>query len=252
MKLKEIQKQFATQIVDPQNMNILSQINSSHIPVGARLEVYRNNVFGNFRSVLEMVYPTVLELVGDDVFENLCVKYRQKYPSPSGNLDDYGQFFPKLINDLKNEHKLAYLKDIANLEWKFHRAYFVRNVTDFQIEKFQKLKEEELCEVKFKLHPSCVLISSKYPIFSIWESVDSKQKLNLKNLPKEFVLIERAGFDSSIQNLCETEFLFLKHIKKGQNFYQIYEEISAKFPDFDIGSVMNKFISNGVIASYGI
>jgi hypothetical protein len=252
MRLKELQKQFATQIYDPQNTEIERQINSSAIAKDIRVEIYRNNVFGNFSSVLGMVYPVIQKLVGDDFFEDLCVKYRNKYPSPSGNLDDYGQQFPKMIGTLKNQHKLAYLKDIANLEWKFHRAYFSRNVADFPIQKFQKLKEEELSEIKFKLHPSCVLIASQFPIFSIWESVESQRKLDLNQLLKESVLVERSRFDTNIQNLTEHEFLFLKNIKKGLNLYQIYEEISPNFADFDIGSLMNKFISNGVIASYGI
>jgi hypothetical protein len=252
MKLRELQKQFAAQIYDTENTNIVSQINSSQIPTDVRLNVYRNNVFGNFSSVLGMIYPILQKLVGEDYFDSLCVKYRQKHPSPSGNLDDYGQRLPKLIEDLRDEHKLAYLKDIANLEWKFHRAYTSRNVADFKIEEFQKLKEEELSEITFKLHPSCVLIASRFPIFSIWESVDSNKKLNLDQLPKEFILIERARFDVEIQNLTEEEFLFLKHAKKGQNLYKIYEEISPEFADLDIGSAMNKFISNGVIASYGI
>lgn len=252
MKLEELQKQFAAQIYNTKSTEIESQINPSAIATDIRMEVYRNNVFGNFSSVLGMVYPVIQKLVGDDFFDNLCIQYRNKHPSPSGNLDDYGQQFAKMIGTLKDQHKLAYLKDVANLEWKFHRAYFSRNVADFPIAKFQKLKEEELSEVKFKLHPSCTLIASKFPIMSIWKSVDSQNKLDLNKLPKEFVLVERSRFDTHIQNLGEHEFLFLKHIKKGLNLYQIYEEISPKFDDFDIGSLMNKFISNGVIANYGI
>lgn len=252
MKLKELQEQFANQIYNPKNDKIFSEIKSQNISVADLLSVYRNNIFGNFDSVLKTIYPSIKKLVGDDCFDNLCKKYHQQYPSKSGNLDEYGKYFYKLVMDLENEHKLAYLKDLSKLEWKYHFAYFALDVADFEIEKFQNLKEKDLFKVKFKLHPSCCLMASKYPIDSIWKfsKTNGRKKLNLKNLKKESILIERAKWRTNITNLLDTEFLFLKQIKQGQNLYQIYQNLSKENPNFDIGFLINKYISGGVIASY--
>ena len=69
-------------------------------------------------------------------------------------------------------------------------------------------------------------------------------------LKKEYILIERSGQQTNIHNLSKPELLFLKYIKNNQNLYEIYQNISQEFPDFDIGSLMNKFISNGTIVNY--
>jgi hypothetical protein len=252
MRLEELQKQFANQIYNPKNNKIFSEIKTSKIAIADRLEVYRNNVFGGFDSVLEIMYPATKQLVGADYFQNLCSKYHQQYPSTSGNLDEYGKYFSKLIGDLKNQHNLAYLRDLAALEWRYHLAYFIKDVEAFDLEKFQKLKQKDLFKVKFKLHPSCHLISSRYPIYSIWEFSNKKnnKKLNLENLNHQFILIERANWQVNIHNLSEPEFLFLKQLKNQKNIYQVYQDLGQKHQNIDIGSLINKYISNGVLSRF--
>lgn len=252
MKLKELQKQFAKEIYNPKSNKIFSEIKADNIGAADRIQVYRNNIFGNFDSVLEMIYPATKKLIGDDYFSNLCSKYHQQYPSQSGNLDEYGKYFSQLIEDLKTEHQLTYLKNLANLEWRYHLVYFAKDVPVFDIEKFQKLSQKDLFKVKFKLHPSCCLIFSKYPIYNIWQFAQKKngKKLNLKNLNQQYILVERANWQTNIHNLLEPEFWFLKHLKNKQNLYQIYQDLSKKYPDFDIGTILNKYISNSVLSSF--
>ncbi len=262
MKLKELQKQFANQIYNPKNNKIFNEIKAYKAPIADRLQIYRNNIFGNFTAVLETIYPATKQLVGEDYFYNLCVQYRQQYNSKSGNLDEYGKYFSKLIGDLKNQHQLPYLKNLANLEWHYHWAYFSKDVPIFDLEKFQKLNQKDLFKVKFKLHPSCSLIASRYLIYNIWESA---QKINNTKIhhaltlpmhknqrsPRyQYILVERSNWKINIHNLSESEFWFLKQLKNQQNIYQIYQDLNVKYQDFDIGSLINKYISIGILSSF--
>jgi hypothetical protein len=242
MKLKELQRQFANHIYNPRQNKILDEISLSKINPEDRLQTYRNNVFGNFDSVLEITYPIVQKIVGQKEFYNLCALYHQKYSSKSGNLDEYGKYFA----DILKAHKIPYLKAIAKLEWHYHCAYFSGDVKEFALEKFQKLEEKNLFKVKFKLHPSCVLLQSKYPIYSIYKSSGKKTKI----LEKEFILIERANFITNVSKLLEIEFWFLKNAKNKMTLYDNYQDLEKRFKNCDIGKLMNKFISNGVIAQY--
>jgi hypothetical protein len=252
MKLKELQKQFAEQLYHPQEQKIFNTISSGKIKVEDRIQIYRNNVFGSFDEVLLSIYPTIKGLVGKKYFLDLCQKYHQQYRSESGNLNNYGKYFSALIGSLKTEHKIIYLSDIAKLEWLYWQADFTKDVPVFDLEKLQKLSEQQLFKVKFKLHPSCVLLTSKYPIYSIWQSFQNNKakKLDLKKLDKESILIERANWQTNIHHLLKSELLFLQQIKKGQNLYQIYQKLTELEQNFDIGSLLNKYISNGVLCSF--
>jgi hypothetical protein len=252
MNLKKLQKDFAAHLCDKSDEAILTQIKS--INSASRLQIYRNNVFGNFDDVLASIYPAVKKTVGADYFEQICQKYHLAHPSQSGNLDNYGRHFGKFLHQIKKEHKILYLKELAELEWHYHDAYFAKDVGDFDLESFQKLSEEQWCQLQFKLHHSCVLMAPKYPINQIWQfcqdKVSESQNLDLEKLEKEYLLIARINFDIEICNLSAAEFAFLQKIKKKENIYQIYEGLTDKFADFDIGQTVNKFINNRVLCQF--
>ena len=56
------------------------------------------------------------------------------------------------------------------------------------------------------------------------------------------MLIERCCGETKIHKLSEIEYLFLQNIKKRHNIYQIYEFLTAKNPNFDIGLLINKYV----------
>ncbi|NDC88470.1 MAG: hypothetical protein EB075_06660 [Bacteroidetes bacterium] len=62
-----------------------------------------------------------------------------------------------------------YLKDVAKLEWALHISYFASDAEPIDRDKLSQIPQEHLGDVKFKLHPSYHLISSKFPIDKIWE-----------------------------------------------------------------------------------
>lgn len=252
MKLSQLQKEFAAHLYDKKKDKIFNVIKKSAAPIDKRLQIYRNNVFGNFDNVLEMIYPKTKEMVGDDYFSYLSNIYHQKYRSPSGNLDDYGKYFPGIIASLKKDHKLIYLQDLAQVEWFYHLLYFAKDAAPIDIMKLQNLEEKDYYKVNFALHSSCRLIKSKYPIFTIWSMKKTSKKINLNKNLGEMILLERCNLKSNIHQLDNQEYQFLKMIKEQNNIYQIYKFLSKNNADFDIGSLINKYISNGVLTKFSI
>ncbi|MDA0902407.1 MAG: DNA-binding domain-containing protein [Proteobacteria bacterium] len=249
--LIEMQRNLADYIYDKSKAQIIEQINTDNISKERRLKVYHNNVIGSFDDVLADVYTTVKRLVGDDYFNGLAARYHQTYRSKSGNMNEYGVNFAQFIQSLTPEHKLLYLTDIAKLEWLFHDIYFAADTSKtMDLEALQALKEDQYFNISFEIHPSCAFLESQYPIHSIYNSVNSEQKINIDEHDKEIVLLERCLFDVNIHKLSELEYLFLQEIKQGKTIYNIYEALIEKDPQFDIGSLINKYISIGVLSNF--
>jgi hypothetical protein len=252
--MKEIlalQKKFKNHLYKEIDEEILQSLPYSKQEALARLNIYRNNVFGNFSSVLEGIFEVVKMLVGEKYFSQLCDSYHQKYFSKSGNLDNYGDDFPRFLTQEKSQHKLAFLPDLASLELLIHKSYFADTNDIFPLEKFKKLSQKKFFDLKFSLHPSCFVISSKFAIFSIWkDNIENKGRKKIDATKPEFVLIERILGKVNIHIITKEEFFFLKNINK-KTLYKTYEEItknSAK--ECDIGTLVNKFITNGVITNF--
>ena len=53
MNLEKIQKKFASNIYNPTQKSIFDQINENGIAPNERIDIYRNNLFGNFEDVLK-------------------------------------------------------------------------------------------------------------------------------------------------------------------------------------------------------
>jgi len=236
----QLQKQFASHIFDKKDVAITKFTSYSSGEALARLNIYRNNVLGNFESVLSSIFIVTKKILGEKKFTKLVLEYSEKFPSKTGNLDDFGNFFPQFIGKVEG----LYLKDLAQLELLYHHSYFAAETKEkFNIEKFKKLPPEKFFDLTFKVDSSCVLFATKFPIFSIWQN--SKKS---KSLPKpEFMLV----YSYKILKLSEEEFLFLSLIQKGKKLYDIYKSLNKKTKkEIDVGGILNKFISNGVIINY--
>lgn len=252
--MKEIlalQKKFKNHLYKEIDKEILQALPYSKREALARLNIYRNNVFGNFNSVLEGIFEVVKMLVGEKYFSQLCDSYNQKYFSRSGNLDNYGKDFPQFLTQKRSQHKLTFLPDLAKLELLVHKAYFADLAEAFPLDKFKKLPQKKFFNLKFSLHPSCFIISSKFAIFSIWkDNIENKGRKKIDATNPEFILVERISGKVNIHHLAKEEFIFLKNISK-KTLFKTYEEItknSAK--EYDIGMLVNKFIANGVITNF--
>ncbi len=240
--LLKIQQEFARHIFKKSDKEILKNLPYSELESLERLDIYRNNVLGNFESILSSIYVVSKKIIGAKKFDDLQKKFCQKFPSKSGNLNDFGAEFPQFIKKLEP----LFLKDLAQLELFYHQSYFAKKSYEkIELKKLKKISAEQFSKIIFALDQSCVFFASKFAIFSIWQ----KEK-KIKNFTKpELVLIH----DGHVLLLNEEEFSFLMLIKKQKPLYQIYQLLRKKFKrDLDIGALINHFISNGIITKFDL
>ncbi len=241
--LANIQRDFIAHIFNPKQKNIVKIIPYSSQEALARLNIYRNNVFGNFSAVLEMVFETVRKIIGEKKFENLAKEYQLKYHSKSGNLDHYGDDFPQFLKKAKP----SFLSDLARLELLYHNCYYAADADNFNVEDFQKLPQQKFFNLKFNLHPSCFLMKSQFAIFSLWKN--PKKKSAAKKT--EYLLITRSDGNQKIYKISQEEFLFLSYITQKKQLFEVYKKINQIVKkECDIGKILNKFIILKVIAGF--
>ncbi len=240
MNPQKIQQNFASHIFKKSDQKILQEIPYSKQEALARLNIYRNNVLGGFESALSSTFSITKKIAGAEKFAELVQKYCQKFPSKSGNLNDFGQDFPKFLS----RYKPLYLKDLSQLELLHHQDYLAEKYeVNFDLEKFKNLPIEKFTQLTFELNPSSILFSSKFAVFSIW-----KKEKEIKNFLKPECVM---AFSNQIFLLTAEEFLFLSLIQKQKNLYQIYKMICKKMKkEVDVGKLINRFISTGVIVSF--
>ena len=247
--LLNVQKNFLAHLYDDKNLEIIQSLTTySKLEALGRLNVYRNNVFGNFSSVLSSIFCVTKKILGEKKFSSFADEYIKSHNSLSGNLDEYGEHFPEFLKKTINKHKLNFLSDLAIIELAHYRTFFDEEIkNNFPLEKFKKITPDNFSNLTFALNPSCILFSSKFPIYSIW---DKEKKIN--NQKSEFLIVANNG-NPLVAPLSEAEFLFLIEIAEGKKLYQAYQKISKKIKkEIDVGKILNHFIANRIIISFKI
>jgi len=110
-------------MLDEESSVISAWVLGNGLTPKARLRIYRNIVHNNHAAALRTAYPVVLKLVGEDFFENAAARYLRDYPTRSGNLQDYGSNYAEFLAKMPEASGLAYLPDVAQLEWARQESY---------------------------------------------------------------------------------------------------------------------------------
>jgi uncharacterized protein len=160
--LRELQRSFAAALRDP----------SATCPVvpAANLSIYRGNVRHAFRASLEQSFPVIRKRVGDEYFGQLAHHYRERFPSRSGDLHFVGENFAGFLADHLRDGDYAWLSDLARLEWAREESLISPEVPAVGAEVLARFTAEHLEDLVFTFQPSLRLVSSSYPVFSVWSA----------------------------------------------------------------------------------
>jgi Putative DNA-binding domain len=159
--LREVQESFAAALRNP-------AVACAVLPP-ANLAIYRNNSHIIWRQALERTYPVVRRRVGDDYFRQLCVHYRQRVPSRSGDLHWYGREFASFLDEYV-ERGYAWLADLARLEWLCVESSVAAELPAISADSLARYPVTQLEQLVFGLQPSLKLHSSSFPVFTVWQA----------------------------------------------------------------------------------
>ena len=93
----------------------------------ARLRVYRNGFLKACIEALRASYPSVERLVGEERFPALARPYVDAHPPRAASLVEYGERFPKFVEDTIDAHRLAYLAAFARLDRAWSEVFFAED-----------------------------------------------------------------------------------------------------------------------------
>ena len=168
LALRELQAAFAAHIVAGDRADFLAAVTGDAIPAAARLGVYRHHVFYSLASALSETYPTVKSAVGEEFFRRIVRAYVTTTLPVQPVLAEYGEDFPGFIATFEAARDLAYLADVAQLDWVLNRAFHAAWTPALGVADLLAIGTELLPTQRLALQPGAALIESDFPIDRIW------------------------------------------------------------------------------------
>jgi hypothetical protein len=168
--LLELQRNFRVALLASSDTEESSIIDGM-LDAASRVNIYRNNVLGNLTGALRLTFPAVERLVGADFFAGAAAQFIPRTPPVSADLYDYGAAFPAFLASFEPAQRIAYLADVARLEWAVSQALhtpFVQALTASALLGVPELRQADL---RFTPHPSLSLLALAHPAKAIWQAV---------------------------------------------------------------------------------
>jgi len=253
LSLHEMQTGFAAALLDPSASRQAPGIRADGVSPAVRLGFYRANVIENYRKALRLTYPAVEKLVGSGFFGRLAEEYIRQYPSRSGDVGRQAEQFAEFLRRHACAQELPYLADIARLEWGIEESFNEQDTQLLSLQRLATVPEEHYHKLRFLLAPSCRLMSSDFPVYSIWDicqpayAGEANVDLNEGGVD---LLIRRDGFGVTVEALRPGEFTMLVALSIGCVFSEAYDHAHGVDRTFDPAEFLQTRIQSGVLVDF--
>ena len=185
------------------------------IPGQVATDIYRNNTIGCRKRTLQAIYPVIEKILGAACFDRLAHDFVTASPSVDSDLNLYGEGFSGFLHKVANNEitfsELLYLKDLATLEWLYHKAYYSADDLPLSASQFADLDDS----VRIERSRSLYCMSSLYPVYAIWQNHQGNNSVN--EVPaltdEDFILIFRQHGHPVVQQLDREEWSILQCVE---------------------------------------
>jgi Putative DNA-binding domain len=221
--------------------------------IGAdRLNIYRNTFIAGLTRTLRLAYPAVDRLVGTDFFDGAAGIFIAQCPPRMAWLDHYGAEFPDFLQKFEPAASLAYLSDVARLEWAVNRAIHAPDIDPLDLARLGALAPEEQARICFVPHPAVTLLRADHPVDAVWRAVLDRDDAALAAIDIDagsvHLLVERRDTDVEVSRLAEPVWRFAVDLCAGRPI----EEACAATVDIDAPALLAQHLAAGRFAGFRI
>lgn len=250
--LLETQHRFLAALHDDAAPGPVDEIVANGLDPAARVRIYRHICEAIQGDALRTSYPAVLALVGDAFFEQTVQGYRAAYPSRSGNLQTFGSRFAEYLDGLPSLQALAYLPDVARLEWLRQRAALAGEFADCLSPPIASNFESARADDVVILHPSVRLLASRHAVLTIWRYAMQPAPARLE-LPAsgERVIVWREDGEVAIAPLDPASFACIASLMHGDTFAAASSAGHREDSDFDFPACIESLVQRGLVVARG-
>ena len=220
---------------------------------GARLRIYRNHAVITLTDALKATYPVICRLVSDGFFAYAAHEFMREHMPDTPSLARYGGAFPEFLAQFPPCQNLAYLADIAQLEWAINEALHADGVAAITRADLAGLSAADASRLVLTLHPSLRLLASPWPIERIWRANQADGDPNLAiDLDGGGVQLQihRRGDRVMLKSLTDCEFAFVHALANGEPLADAADAALRLDLLFDLTAALGTLLEEGGVSGF--
>jgi hypothetical protein len=248
--LADLQHAFRRHVLGQDAEALLAASVGDRIPAAARLRVYRHHVITSLVAALGATFATVRAVVGGDFFASMARAFVVQSPPAGPVLSEYGAGFPAFVQDWPAAAGLAYLADVARLDWALNVAYNTPDSPGLTADHLAAVPPERLAHLRPGLRPGVSLLASPYPIDRIWalNHGDDGDTVDLDSGGVRLLVFPRDD-DAAFAALEDGAAALLTALQGGQSLGAAIEQSLAAHPGLDVGAALGRLLTLQALAA---
>jgi Putative DNA-binding domain len=248
--LLKIQEAMQASLLHRDSQTVSAML-AGHVPAN-RLDIYRNTFILTLTKTLRLCFPVTQKLVGEEFFAGAAQIFVGERPPRAAWLDLYGDEFPEFLRSFPPATSIAYLGDVAELEWAVNSALHAADVAPLDVAELGAIEAEDLARICFVPHPSLRLLRLDYPADVIWRAIvasddDALGKVDLGCGPRN-VMVERRLTGVEVECLDQQAWFFLAKLCDGSSIEAALVDIG----EFDYVAALAEHLALGRFASFSL
>lgn len=243
--LRESQQSFAAALLDGVCAPINAFLRNDGADSGARIGIYRQQLYAVFVRALALEFPVVERLVGSECFQRLGRDFQSAHPSRAGNLHHIGGPFAGFLKERFSAGAYEYLADVAALEWALLETLVAPEAPAFDPRALRNVAPADYAQLHFELHPACRLVHSRYPTLDIWlanqDGASATQIIDLASGGTR-VLVQRSSA-VGFHRLSAPEFALLNALGRDCSLGAALDAAQRSDAAFDLAAALRRCVA---------
>jgi Putative DNA-binding domain len=189
------------------------------------------------------------KIAGEEFFKAAARRFIAAEPPRSPIMMFYGDAFPSYLAEFAPARSVPYLADVARLEAARTRAYHAADAKPLTRDALAAAPLDTLTGMRFTLHPSLEIVSSSYPIVTIFAMNSGLMELGpIADWRGEDALVIRPEYEVEVRRLSPGARIFLENLADKKEFGEAAGVASAASADFDLAENLAALFSGLAVA----
>jgi hypothetical protein len=251
--LRDVQTALRRALLDDDLGAIDALVAGNGVAAADRLAVHRNNLRISLTDALRDTFPAVCRLVDERFFAYAAHEFLTASPPRGACLAEYGAGFADFLAAFPTCRALAYLPDVARLEWLMHVAAHAADAIPLPPSALAGIAAADAPRLVFRLAPSLGFLTSPWPVDRIWRlnrpGADSEGSIDLDEGGVRLE-VSRRGSDVVLRVLDAARFTLRRALADGGPLAVAAAAAFAADARFDVGAAIAELFHDGAAVAF--
>lgn len=193
-----------------------------------RLCTYNQQYWFRLLSLMQSLYPTLVNQLGYFEFNQLITLYLTKYPSRYPSLDHIDDQFPQFMRE-EHTWSLTLFQEMADLDYIFSKNFTAEQKSVFNAQALSQEEVAQLAQTRLPFQPSFALFQSSWDLRQYRKDILALEDIEDTQTPQpknQYLAIYRASNQFKVEDLHPIAFQLLEGLYQGHSLAQVIDTLS--------------------------